>query len=68
MAYCAEFYGAEGRAKVPLLVGFSVQFGCVINAGKLISQSIVELLYITYYIVDNRIGSRRITLDLSINI
>ncbi|KAH0955694.1 hypothetical protein HN011_001947, partial [Eciton burchellii] len=32
MAYCAEFYGAEGRAKVPLLVGFSVQFGCVINA------------------------------------
>lgn len=34
MAYCAEFYGAEGRAKIPLLVGLSVQFGCVINAGE----------------------------------
>ncbi|EZA47348.1 Synaptic vesicle glycoprotein 2B [Ooceraea biroi] len=32
MAYCAEFYGAEGRAKIPILVGFSVQFGCVVNA------------------------------------
>ncbi|XP_014468202.1 PREDICTED: synaptic vesicle glycoprotein 2B-like [Dinoponera quadriceps] len=32
MAYCTEFYGDKGRAKIPILVGFSVQFGCVINA------------------------------------
>ncbi|EFN84792.1 Synaptic vesicle glycoprotein 2B [Harpegnathos saltator] len=32
MAYCTEFYGDKGRAKIPILVGFSVQFGCVVNA------------------------------------
>ncbi|XP_012543135.1 synaptic vesicle glycoprotein 2B isoform X1 [Monomorium pharaonis] len=32
MAYCAEFYGANDRAKIPILVGFSVSFGCVVNA------------------------------------
>jgi len=35
MAYCAEFYGANGRTKVPIFVGFSVSFGCVVNAGKI---------------------------------
>ncbi|KYQ54830.1 Synaptic vesicle glycoprotein 2B [Trachymyrmex zeteki] len=32
MAYSAEFYGASGRTKIPILVGFSVSFGCVVNA------------------------------------
>lgn len=32
MAYCSEFYGANGRTKIPILVGFSVSFGCVVNA------------------------------------
>ncbi|XP_032684839.1 synaptic vesicle glycoprotein 2B-like [Odontomachus brunneus] len=32
MAYCTEFYGDKNRAKIPILVGFSVQFGCVVNA------------------------------------
>lgn len=32
MAYCSEFYGASGRTKIPIVVGFSVSFGCVINA------------------------------------
>lgn len=35
MAYCSEFYGASGRAKIPILVGFSVSFGCIVNAGKM---------------------------------
>ncbi|XP_071626328.1 synaptic vesicle glycoprotein 2B [Temnothorax longispinosus] len=33
MAYCSEFYGANGRTKIPILVGFSVSFGCLVNAG-----------------------------------
>ncbi|XP_077255282.1 uncharacterized protein LOC143893605 [Temnothorax americanus] len=33
MAYCSEFYGANGRTKIPILVGFSVSFGCIMNAG-----------------------------------
>ncbi|CAL1688229.1 unnamed protein product [Lasius platythorax] len=32
VAYCSEFYGAKDRAKIPLLVGFSVSFGCIVNA------------------------------------
>ncbi|XP_011692708.1 PREDICTED: synaptic vesicle glycoprotein 2B-like [Wasmannia auropunctata] len=32
MAYCAEFYGASGRTKIPILVGFSVSFGNIFNA------------------------------------
>ncbi|KAG5336229.1 SV2A protein, partial [Acromyrmex heyeri] len=32
MAYSAEFYGASGRTKIPILVGLSVSFGCVVNA------------------------------------
>ncbi|XP_012227333.2 synaptic vesicle glycoprotein 2B-like [Linepithema humile] len=32
MAYCSEFYGAKGRTKIPLIVGFSVSVGCVVNA------------------------------------
>ncbi|XP_011874915.1 PREDICTED: synaptic vesicle glycoprotein 2B-like [Vollenhovia emeryi] len=32
MAYCSEFYGASGRTKIPILVGFSVSLGCVVNA------------------------------------
>ncbi|KAL0131352.1 hypothetical protein PUN28_002694 [Cardiocondyla obscurior] len=32
MAYCSEFFGATGRTKIPILVGFSVSFGCVVNA------------------------------------
>ncbi|XP_018403059.1 PREDICTED: synaptic vesicle glycoprotein 2C-like [Cyphomyrmex costatus] len=32
MAYSAEFYGTKGRTKIPILVGFSVSFGCVVNA------------------------------------
>lgn len=32
MAYCAEFFGANGRTKIPIIVGFSVSFGCVVNA------------------------------------
>jgi len=35
MAYCSEFYGASGRTKIPILVGFSVSFGCIVNAGKI---------------------------------
>ncbi|XP_020286619.1 putative transporter svop-1 [Pseudomyrmex gracilis] len=31
MAYSSEFYGAKGRTKIPILVGLSVQFGCIIN-------------------------------------
>lgn len=32
VAYCSEFYGDKGRAKIPLIVGFSVSLGCVVNA------------------------------------
>jgi len=35
LAYCSEFFGDKGRAKIPLIVGFSTTFGCVINAGKI---------------------------------
>lgn len=34
MAYSSEFYGAKGRTKIPILVGLSVQFGCIINVCK----------------------------------
>ncbi|GAB1864206.1 Major facilitator superfamily (MFS) profile domain-containing protein [Camponotus japonicus] len=32
LAYCSEFFGDKGRAKIPLIIGFSVSFGCVVNA------------------------------------
>ncbi|XP_050463756.1 synaptic vesicle glycoprotein 2B-like [Cataglyphis hispanica] len=32
VAYCSEFYDAKGRVKIPLFVGVSVSFGCVVNA------------------------------------
>ncbi|XP_019884460.1 synaptic vesicle glycoprotein 2B [Camponotus floridanus] len=32
LAYCSEFYDDKGRAKIPLIVGFSVSFGYVVNA------------------------------------
>ncbi|XP_029674988.1 synaptic vesicle glycoprotein 2B-like isoform X2 [Formica exsecta] len=32
VAYCSEFCGAKGRVKIPILVGVSVSFGCVVNA------------------------------------
>ncbi|EFN72216.1 Synaptic vesicle glycoprotein 2A [Camponotus floridanus] len=32
LAYCSEFFGDKGRAKIPLIVSVSVSFGCVVNA------------------------------------
>lgn len=32
MTYCSEFYATKDRARIPLVVGFSVAFGCVVNA------------------------------------
>lgn len=32
LAYCSEFFGDKSRTKIPLIVGFSVSFGCVVNA------------------------------------
>ncbi|XP_072752510.1 uncharacterized protein [Anoplolepis gracilipes] len=32
VAYCSEFFGEKSRAKIPILVGFSVSFGSVVNA------------------------------------
>lgn len=35
MAYCSEFFGASGRTKIPIIVGFSISFGNIVNAGKI---------------------------------
>ncbi|KAG7201620.1 hypothetical protein KM043_004360 [Ampulex compressa] len=32
MAYCSEFHGTKERARVTIMVGFSIAFGCIMNA------------------------------------
>ncbi|XP_076658715.1 uncharacterized protein LOC143362431 [Halictus rubicundus] len=32
VTYCSEFYGIKGRARIPLILGFSITFGNIVTA------------------------------------